>query len=106
MKRFALTFTLSLSLGAVLMLMATRPVAGQDHTFAYSSHEDVSQAQGILEHLKLLAPNSYKSGELDGPTTGALLGFQHDHNLRPTGEVDWETMTQLLSHRPSACRLA
>lgn len=66
----------------------------------YSSPETVGEAQGILQHLGLLKAGSYKRGVVDPETRNALLSFQRTHALRPTGQLDGETLSQLLPHRP------
>jgi outer membrane protein OmpA-like peptidoglycan-associated protein len=84
----------------VAVTAAAQAAGSGDPAFVYSSKETVGQAQGILQHLKLLAPGSYQQGSLDAATREALRKFQWSHNLRQTATLDWETMTQLLPHRP------
>ena len=71
----------------------------KDGIFSYSSTETVSEAQGILQSMGLLAAGSYKAGHVDGATAEALRAFQRAHSLRTTGRLDTETMPQLLEHR-------
>lgn len=79
---------------------ATHAAGSVGPDFIYSSKEDVGLAQGILQHLGLLAAGSYQQGTLDGATGEALRRFQVSHGQRPTGRLDWDTMNQLLPHRP------
>jgi outer membrane protein OmpA-like peptidoglycan-associated protein len=58
----------------------------------------ISEAQGILQHAGYLAPGSYRKGDADDSTVMALQSFQTAHGLLPTGTIDYETTTQLLSH--------
>ena len=58
----------------------------------------ISEAQGILQHAGYLAPGSYRKGDADDSTVMALQSFQTAHGLLPTGSIDFETRTQLLSH--------
>jgi OOP family OmpA-OmpF porin len=70
--------------------------------FVYNSKEAIGEAQGILQHLGLLKAGSYQRGTMDDATRGALQSFQRTHTLRPTGQVDGETLAELLQHRPAA----
>lgn len=90
------------SAAAVVLLCVPRPVSGTEtEPFFYSSVKDVTDAQSILVNLGHLKSGSYKAGTVDEPTTRALVGFQDSHTLEPNGKLNWETMTQLLSHRPA-----
>jgi OmpA-OmpF porin, OOP family len=71
-----------------------------DSVTALQSKQEVAAAQGILQHMDLLAHGSYRQGEMDAATIAALKHFQRDHTLLPTGRIDRETMTQLLQHQP------
>ncbi|HEU4400620.1 MAG TPA: peptidoglycan-binding domain-containing protein [Candidatus Polarisedimenticolia bacterium] len=64
----------------------------------YSSSESIAAAQTILEQAHYLAPGSYKRGDMDRATLGAILAFQRRHDVRPTGLIDSETMGLLTSH--------
>jgi outer membrane protein OmpA-like peptidoglycan-associated protein len=64
----------------------------------YSSPQDISETQAILQHAGYLASGAYTRGEGDDATLRALQRFQTAHHLRPTGSIDYETTTQLLSH--------
>jgi len=87
---------------AVILLCVPRPVTGTEtEPFFYSSVKDVTDAQSILVSLGHLKSGSYKAGTIDEPTTRALVAFQDSHTLEPNGTLNWETMTQLLSHRPA-----
>ena len=87
---------------AVILLCVPRPVSGTEtEPFFYSSVKDVTDAQSILVNLGHLKSGSYKAGTIDEPTTRALVAFQDSHTLEPNGTLNWETMTQLLSHRPA-----
>jgi outer membrane protein OmpA-like peptidoglycan-associated protein len=83
--------------------MATTPAraaAGTDESWLYSDKENIAEAQGILEHIGLLTSGSYQRGSLDASTGDALTAFQRSHGLPQSGQVDWETLNQLLPHRP------
>jgi len=84
----------------IAVTTASRAAGSGQPAFLYNSKEDIGQAQGILQHIKLLAAGSYQQGTLDPATGAALVKFQQSHNLRQTGILDWETMNQLLPHRP------
>jgi outer membrane protein OmpA-like peptidoglycan-associated protein len=64
----------------------------------YSSSQDISEAQAILQHAGYLAPGTYRKGEAGESTVVAIRNFQTAHELRATGSLDYETMTQILSH--------
>lgn len=69
--------------------------------FRYTSAPTIAEAQGILRHLGYLETGSYRRGEVDRATMEALSRFQRTHALRPTGQVDGETLAQLLQHQPA-----
>lgn len=84
----------------IAVTAATYAAGSGQPAFVYSSKEEVGQAQGTLQAIKLLPAGSYQQGSLDTATIEALRKFQGTHNLRQTGTLDWETMNQLLPHRP------
>jgi len=91
-----------IGVAAFVAVTAAAHAAGSgEPAFVYSSKESVGQAQGILQALNHLPAGSYQQGTLDPATGEALRRFQRSHNLRQSGTLDWETMTQLLPHRPS-----
>lgn len=65
----------------------------------YDSSQDISEAQSILQHAGYLKPGTFRNGEAGDSTVEALQAFQAAHALLPTGSIDFETRTQLLSHR-------
>lgn len=69
-----------------------------DNGRVYDSSSDVSEAQAILRHAGYLEAGAYTRGETDDATVEALQTFQTAHGLPPTGSIDYETRTQLLSH--------
>ncbi|HYV85239.1 MAG TPA: OmpA family protein [Patescibacteria group bacterium] len=86
---------------AVIFFCIPRPVSGTEtEPFFYGAVKDITDAQSILVSLGHLKPG-YKAGTLDEPTTRALVAFQDSHTLEPNGTLNWETMTQLLSHQPA-----
>jgi outer membrane protein OmpA-like peptidoglycan-associated protein len=90
------------SVVAVILLCVPRPVTGTEtEPFVYSSVKDVTDAQSVLVSLGHLKSGSYKAGTIDESTMRALVAFQDSHTLEPNGSLNWETMTQLLSHRPA-----
>lgn len=94
---FALILALaSLGLGGMPLHASSQ----NDSVTTFHGKQDVAETQGILQYMDLLAPGSYRHGEMDAATVAALKHFQRDHTLRPTGEIDRETMTQLLQHQP------
>jgi outer membrane protein OmpA-like peptidoglycan-associated protein len=99
-RRPTLTLALAGSLAAALAGTIVRAASQSGPDFSYSSATTVSEAQGILSRAGYLAAGSYRRGEMDQPTSGALTRFQHAHGLRPTGRIDAETLTQLLQHEP------
>jgi outer membrane protein OmpA-like peptidoglycan-associated protein len=104
MLRQRATLTLFLLAAAtVLTFTPARPARGEgeDHSqLTWTSPADVSEAQKILESMHYLAPGACKPGTLDGPTHDAILAFQTSHTLRPSGTLDFDTMAELLQHRP------
>ena len=62
------------------------------------SSNEISEVQAILQQEGYLDPGDYRKGEDDASTRLAVRIFQSNHGLAPTGTVDYETMTQLLSH--------
>jgi outer membrane protein OmpA-like peptidoglycan-associated protein len=104
MPRQRATLTLFLLAAAILLVLGpARPARAQgrdDSPMTWNSTGDVSEAQKILESLHLLAPGTSKSGSLDEPTHRAILAFQTSHGLRPSGILDFDTMAELLQHRP------
>lgn len=82
---------------AVATLATADPSAS--NTQIYRSSQDISEAQGILQHAGYLASGTFRNGEADDSTVEALQAFQTAHALRATGSIDFETRTQLLSHR-------
>jgi outer membrane protein OmpA-like peptidoglycan-associated protein len=101
-QRATLTLFL-LAAAAVLTFTPARAVRGEgeDHSpLTWTSPADVSEAQKILEALHLLAPGTSKPGTLDDATREAILAFQTTHTLRPSGTLDFDTMAELLQHRP------
>jgi len=95
---------LAFVVGAATACLTGSPAEAASHEgtdFTYTSAPTVAEAQGILRHLGYLETGSYSRGELDGATGEALRRFQRTHALRPTGQVDGETLAQLLQHRPA-----
>ena len=92
----ATTFAASTKAGAAT---TDRAAAGTDESWSYNDKETIGEAQGILEHLGLLK-SGHQHGTLDAATSEALVAFQRSHGLPPSGQLDWETMNQLLPHRP------
>ena len=82
---------------AVVTLASADPSASNSQV--YRSSQDISEAQGILQQAGYLKAGAFRNGEADDPTVEALQAFQTAHALLPTGSIDFETRTQLLSHR-------
>jgi len=100
-KRSWPVFALTLALASFgLSGMPLYASSQDDSVAAFHGKQDVAETQGILQYMGLLAPGSYRQGEMDAATIAALKHFQRDHTLRATGEIDRETMTQLLQHQP------
>ncbi len=64
----------------------------------YTSPKAIMEAQAILQQNHYLAPGSYRKGELDRTTVGAITEFQRVHTVRKTGVLNFDTMTLLWSH--------
>lgn len=88
--------------GAAIVAIPASINLSADNSRDHGSSLDISEAQGILQNAGYLAPGSYRRGEADGPTVLALQSFQTAHGLLPTGSIDFETTTQLLSHAGTA----
>lgn len=94
-----LMFTLGLCiLGAAVVAIPVSVTLSADSSQVYGSSQDIWEAQAILQHAGYLAPGAYRKGEADDSTVQALRTFQRAHGLVPTGSIDYETRTQLLSH--------
>jgi outer membrane protein OmpA-like peptidoglycan-associated protein len=84
--------------GAAMVATPASVNPSADNSQVYGSSQDISEAQAILQHAGYLAPGVYRKGEADDSTVRALQAFQTAHALLPTGSIDYETRTQLLSH--------
>ena len=102
-RNVCLMLALSLCLGgtAIVATPASGNLAAGNHE-VYGSSQDIREAQAILQNAGYLAPGDYRKGEADATTVRALQAFQTAHNLPPTGSIDYETRTQLLSHGETA----
>ena len=107
----SLTRNRSLMLAAGLCLVGAAMVAipasanlSTDNSQIHDSSQDIAEAQAILQYAGYLAPGAYRKGEDGESTERALRAFQTAHGLLPTGSIDYETTTQLLSHAPTADR--
>src|SRR5580765_2224096 len=92
---------IAIGLGLTAVMVVATPASTTycaDRGIDRSSTQDISEVQAILEHAGYLESGDYQKGENDAPTRLALRTFQSDHGHAPTGTVDYETMTQLLSH--------
>ena len=65
----------------------------------FYSTEDFQVAQTILVQNRYLRQGSYAFGQLDQPTIDAIRAFQREHAIRPSGQLDPETMGMLMSHK-------
>ncbi len=87
--------------GAFLATLAGSPALAS-HGFpggpVFTSPKAIAEAQAILEKDDYLKPGSYKQGDLDQQTINAIRQFQRSHFLRPTGQLDPDTMGMLSSH--------
>lgn len=93
----ALALSLCLAGAAMSFAPAFADKTGDNARMCESSMS-TSEAQAILQHAGYLAPGGYTQGEADDATVAAVQSFQHAHTLLPTGTINYETMTQLLSH--------
>jgi outer membrane protein OmpA-like peptidoglycan-associated protein len=84
--------------GAAVVVTPASVNLSSDNSQVYGSSQDISEAQSILQHAGYLAPGDYRKGEAGRSTVLALRNFQTAHGLLPTGSLDYETTTQLLSH--------
>ena len=103
MRNFRIRGLAALVLGVAVVVLgayAARAASSGASPWGYVDKATVSEAQGILVHLKLLAPGSYKSGEIDAATRSAIEDFQRAHYIKPNGRLDYETETQILQHKP------
>ena len=105
----SLTRNRSLMLAAGLCLVGSAMVAipvsanlSTDNSQIHDSSQDIAEAQAILQYSGYLAPGTYRKGEDGESTERALRAFQTAHGLLPTGSIDYETTTQLLSHSPTS----
>jgi len=65
----------------------------------WSSATTIEDAQAILEANRYLAPGGYSKGEMDQATTSAVSRFQAAHTLSLTGQLNFDTIAELWSHR-------
>jgi outer membrane protein OmpA-like peptidoglycan-associated protein len=94
----SLMLALSLCLAGAAIVATPASILSSDNNQIYGSSQDISEAQAILQHAGYLARGDYRQGEADDSTVLALRNFQTAHGLMPTGTIDYETRTQLLSH--------
>lgn len=77
------------------------PVAWQDAEPAPTSGIDMKKAVQNIQ--RILAKNGYDAGSVDGvmgeKTKAAIVAFQGDNNLAPTGEVDRKLVEALLAKK-------
>jgi len=103
MKNIRVRGFAALVLGVAVVSLGTyaaRASSSGDAGWGYHDKATVSEAQGILVHLKHLAAGAYSDGDVDAATSAALSEFQRSHMLKRSGRLDYETETQLLQHRP------
>jgi outer membrane protein OmpA-like peptidoglycan-associated protein len=84
--------------GAAIVATSASTNLSADNSRVHGSSQDISEAQATLQHAGYLASGVYRTGEADDSTVLALRNFQTAHGLLPTGSLDYETTTQLLSH--------
>jgi len=97
-SRFSI-FALGLGVAAAAMIAtAVSPTLATATGPTFSTAQDIAEAQAILQFAGYLAPGDYRKGEADDATVRALRSFQAAHNHQPTGLIDYDTRTQLLSH--------
>ena len=99
MKRAAIVLA-AILMGDALVCPDSASAHGRFPEFVYTSSETIHQAQDILVRLKYLERGRYKEGEWDPPTRKATRDFQRDHFLKPSGQLDRDTLAVLLSHEP------
>lgn len=85
-------------LAAALGGTTARADRGMPGSPNYISPQNVAFAQQILEKDGYLKAGTYKTGERDQPTIDALRRFQRAHFLRPSGQIDPDTMGLLSTH--------
>jgi OOP family OmpA-OmpF porin len=90
----------AIAASAWLTLAPTPALSDGGGRAIYTKADDIAEAQTILVYLGHLKTGSFKSGVMNDSTREALVAFQDSHTLPAHGRLDWETMTQLLSHRP------
>lgn len=81
---------------------ATLAFAGSRSGPIYSSSEAIAYAQAILVKDGYLKAGGYAKGVQDEPTLRAVRQFQRNHFVRPSGQIDTDTMGLLTSHGPAA----
>src|SRR5262245_56478470 len=64
----------------------------------YRTYAEVQDAQAVLEAEGYLHPGTYTTGQMDPATLEALRAFQEAHFLPPSGRLDQDTISQLMSH--------
>jgi LPXTG-motif cell wall-anchored protein len=97
----AKTTTRGFLAAAFLTTLAASPALAS-HGFpggpVFTSPKAIAEAQAILEKDDYLKAGSYKQGDLDQQTINAIRQFQRNHFLRPTGQLEPDTMGLLSSH--------
>lgn len=89
------------ALGLLLASLGTVPSrGGRDDSVGprFISDENVTWAQKVLVSEQLLRSNGFTRGRIDLETRRALVAFQHNHDIVPSGLLDPETMGMLASH--------
>ncbi len=92
------------ALGLLLASLGTVPSrGGRDDSVGprFISDDNVAWAQMVLVSEQLLRSNGYTRGRIDLETRRALVAFQHDHDIVPSGLLNPETMGMLTSHARS-----
>jgi LPXTG-motif cell wall-anchored protein len=96
-----------LAVGLVLaFLVSALSLGGPGDTDGprFDTNDDIAFAQKILVSENLLRSGGFARGQMDGETFQAVLAFQRDHTIKPTGFLDFETMAMLSSHEQSPRR--
>ena len=65
-----------------------------------SQGQSVKDIQKALMAAGFALQNYGADGKFGAETEMAVMGFQRNHNLEPTGKVDEELLTKLMDYKP------
>lgn len=84
---------------AILGLLAAAPAFGQAQDLPFGTQQQAIEPQLMARIQQQLKQDGYYNGQVDGmfgaSTSRALAQWQQDKGIRPTGQVDTQTLAAL-----------